>query len=85
MCHRLSGERVHDTGVLHFTEITDIVVVSSGVWPRLTHLGNPDQSPVRDYSLQTASTGESNINKQFAKLDLTHKHIGTARTQKLIH
>ena len=48
VCHGVSGERVHDTGVLHFTEITDIVVVSSGVWPILTHLGSPDQSPVRD-------------------------------------
>ena len=78
---RGSGEKV--SGVLHVhqcprdeLETTDSVVGCSGVsWPRRTleqcDLGGPDQSPVRDYSLQTASTGESNINKQFAQLDFS--------------
>ena len=89
MCHGVTGSVFHDTRVLHGhkcprdeTEITDSVVVSGGVSARLMlvqcDLGSPGQSPVRDYSLQTASTGESNSLQNLTSL--THKHIGSERT-----
>ena len=85
MCHESREKVLHGHKCPRDeTEITDSVVVSGGVSPRLMlvqcNLGSPSQSPVRDYSLQTASTGESNINNLHNLTSLTQKNVGSART-----